>query len=295
MLNTDYPDILRASDSASLRAQCYYTNLFAGDILLLIAAAFASLFRSISSGALIQVCGIIAVVALGGSILIKLIMKAKRWDKLWFECRAIAESVKTLTWRYIMGIPPYEFAQQPKIVNETFNREVGQITKGMPGAFAELVAFQSTGERITEGMRNSRVLDFKRRKQLYFECRLKEQLDWYLYKARMNAKFTERGFWIVFALQAGSLGVGIYEIASPNSPIILAVLVSVITGSVAWMEMKRFRDLSYSYGLASDELASVMALWDHVASEDELQLRVVQAEEAISREHTMWCAKRLTV
>jgi len=62
--------------------------------------------------------------------------------------------------------------------------------------------------------------------------------------------------------------------------------------SVAWVEMKKFQELSQSYALAAQELASAESLMVHVDDQASLSTYVNDTENAISREHTMWCAKR---
>jgi hypothetical protein len=55
---------------------------------------------------------------------------------------------------------------------------------------------------------------------------------------------------------------------------------------------KRFVDLSQSYGLAAQELNSLADLVVHQTDEGSFGTWVQEVEGAISREHTMWLARR---
>jgi hypothetical protein len=51
----------------------------------------------------------VAAIVLLGSIVTKFVAKQRSDDKEWFDGRAMAESVKTLTWRYMMRLEPFEY------------------------------------------------------------------------------------------------------------------------------------------------------------------------------------------
>jgi hypothetical protein len=51
----------------------------------------------------------VAAIVLLGSIVAKYVSKQRSDDKEWFDGRAVAESVKTLTWRYMMRLKPFEY------------------------------------------------------------------------------------------------------------------------------------------------------------------------------------------
>ena len=61
---------------------------------------------------------------------------------------------------------------------------------------------------------------------------------------------------------------------------------------IAWMQVKRYQELAQSYGLATQELGLIASRGLHVASDEELSKFVAESETAISREHTLWTARR---
>jgi hypothetical protein len=71
----------------------------------------------------------------------------------------------------------------------------------------------------------------------------------------------------------------------------IGVLTTLAVVCSAWTQIKKHRELSQSYALAAQELASVESLITHVNSDSALAKYVIDAEDAISKEHTLWCAK----
>jgi SMODS and SLOG-associating 2TM effector domain 1 len=70
------------------------------------------------------------------------------------------------------------------------------------------------------------------------------------------------------------------------------VLASIAGVLVGWREVKQFGQLAHAYSLAANELGLIEAQATHVATDDEFAAFVADAEQAISREHTMWAARR---
>ena len=67
-----------------------------GAIAFLVPSSYAAAFAAI------------AAIVLLGSIVAKYIAKQRADEKEWFDGRAVAESVKTLSWRYMMRLEPFE-------------------------------------------------------------------------------------------------------------------------------------------------------------------------------------------
>lgn len=70
------------------------------------------------------------------------------------------------------------------------------------------------------------------------------------------------------------------------------VLAAVTAGFWAWLQVRQHQALSSSYGLARHELGLIEAKFHHIQGDSQLPQLVVDGENAISREHTMWVAKR---
>jgi len=71
-----------------------------------------------------------------------------------------------------------------------------------------------------------------------------------------------------------------------------AFFATMVAAFVSWIEVKRHRELKTSYAIAASELGEIGALATSVCTERDLQSLVENGESAISREHTLWLARR---
>jgi hypothetical protein len=60
------------------------------------------------------------------------------------------------------------------------------------------------------------------------------------------------------------------------------------------MSARSYRELSQSYGLIAQELSFLEEEANQVSNQDELDALVQDVERTISREHTIWLARRTT-
>jgi SMODS and SLOG-associating 2TM effector domain 1 len=63
-------------------------------------------------------------------------------------------------------------------------------------------------------------------------------------------------------------------------------------GALAWLQIKQYSSLAESYSVAAHELSLIESLLDASYTEDSWAHFVNEAENAISREHTTWRARR---
>jgi len=142
-------------------------------------------------------------------------------------------------------------------------------------------------------MREIRALLLAERKLLYIDDRISDQRRWYQAKCAFNQRRASLWFWTVFGLQCAALTIAVIQVATGSLPVnIVALLMTLAATFVAWSQAKRHDDLVQPYALAAQELISLQALAQQVNDEANFRELVIQVEEAISREHTMWCAKR---
>jgi hypothetical protein len=70
------------------------------------------------------------------------------------------------------------------------------------------------------------------------------------------------------------------------------VLATIIAAGAAWSGMRQHSTLARAYTFAAEELAIARGRLEAVADEESWAREVNDAEEAVSREHTMWRASR---
>jgi hypothetical protein len=69
-------------------------------------------------------------------------------------------------------------------------------------------------------------------------------------------------------------------------------LVTLAATTLSWIQAKRFSELSASYALAAHEISLIKEQSLSVMTDDDLSQFVGDAENAFSREHTQWIARK---
>ncbi len=293
MTTADYPALFSASDKASLGAQAAHLRIIRVQLLLLVLAAVTGRIAGAVENPYYRLLSVVTAVFLAIALVLMWILRTKRYEKVWFDCRAVAESVKTTTWRYMMLAPPYDSGKDDADVDAKFLRDLGEIRGARPGVDAHLAGLASGATQISDSMRKTRVLPLDERKDVYLSGRLLDQKNWYEGKARTNRSSASAWFWTVAALQMVGLILAIFQ-TGPRPWLInpVPLLMTLAAALVAWTQVKRHDELTQSYAMAAQELSALESLAQHVSDLKSFQEFVTQVEETISREHTMWVARR---
>lgn len=284
---TGYPALHAVANAASLAAQRRFLlglRIRLGGLLA--GAIGGAVFLSIGLGLL---GGWMAVVGFAAAILTELFLALDRADRKWYEGRAAAESVKTLAWRYaVRG----ESSGESTTSDETDRMFLGRVKEVLDDLKEiELIAPNSASSQITDEMRRLRARDFAMRKAAYRDGRIEEQREWYSQKAQWNE--LRRVWWLVGIITAEGVGLvlGVVVIVGGVDIDLLGLVAAMVATATAWSQAKQYSNLATAYGIAAQELASVKGELDMVP-EDKWAAFVGSAEEAVSREHTLWRASR---
>lgn len=227
------------------------------------------------------------------SIIITFAMEQAKYERKWYDGRAIAESIKTLAWRFMMNSEPYKSEAKP---NDRFRDDLYAVLKDRK-SFAELLGGDtSTHQQLTDTMEKIRKSDLSTRKQVYLVNRIQNQKKWYNQKSKINRNHGATFFWILMGVQVVAILASILLQKTPDfifNP--TGVLTTVAAGLLAWMQLKQYRTLAESYGLTTHELGIIESKVQDIRSNEEFSDFVLEAETAISREHTVWLARRVNV
>lgn len=285
MQEQDFPALYRSADSLSLTSQAHFFLALKAHLLMLVVAAILSIISiphwSVASLQLVVLLG-----ALGCSIY----LFSMRPDRLWYAGRAVAESIKTVTWRYVCRAEPFhtddlisrsDFRQTLKAIVEQ-NREVCQsLTEYLDG------------DQFTPAMEEMRSRTMEERRATYADCRVKNQLTWYANKAALNRRKSKDYFWALIATNSIAVVCAILRIAFPDQPFWPTdVFVAAAASLLSWMQAKRFSELAASYALAAHEISLIKEQSLLPDTPDKFSMFVGDAENAFSREHTQWVARK---
>ena len=144
---------------------------------------------------------------------------------------------------------------------------------------------------LTQSMITLREQSFDMRRRTYLTYRTEDQRNWYASNAAKN----ERHATILrYGLLLGEIvAVVLAAIAfGRGEPLDFAgIIAALVAAGAAWLAIKQYSQLTSAYRVAAGELALQA---DVLKTVDEAgwPQAVADAEEAISREHTMWLASR---
>ncbi|GAA1726078.1 DUF4231 domain-containing protein [Nonomuraea bangladeshensis] len=284
------PAIYRASDAASLRGQRLFLRATGVRLALLVLAASAAVGAwRIGS---IDVLAILSAVAFGAALVLELYTATARPEQSWYEGRAAAESAKTLMWRYMVGGAGFEIKM--KADNTWAERRLLQRFQEISQDLPQLQLTPQIGsiEQVTDYMRQIRALTLNERRRFYVAGRLDDQISWYAKKSRSNQKRATVWISAVLSLELVGLIAAIFKVSGLLSIDLMGVASAVAAGCIAWGQAKQFRTLAAAYAVTHYELTIIRAAAADADTEDEWKRYVATAEDAISREHTLWRASR---
>lgn len=290
----DYPAVFLAADRASSGAQEKYLSLTRGTLVLLVmGAGFAAASPVHAFDCVKPALAVTSAISLAASLLLTLYLKAQKPEQLWYGGRAVAESAKSMAWRYMTGASPYLASLSATEVDrkfvsalESIVKERKQLAFGFGGEFAEQ-------PQISNRMREVRAGTLAERTQAYVADRISDQRTWYGNQARNNRLAEDRYFKVVFASQLGALVAAVALVRWPASNLRLTgFFASLASALIAWLQLKQHKELAQSYSIAEIELGFIEEKARHLTTEQEFSDFVSDAENAISREHTLWVARR---
>lgn len=291
-----FPALYRAADDASINCQKIYIALIAFDLILMVVGAALSTI-GFADPHTQQVVLWSAVTAFLVGLFVSALLAVKRWDRVWFSGRAVAESVKSLAWKFATCANPFpvglEDGKATRRLLDMFQELLGSHKELQP----HLVGGDILEDHATEWMREvRRAVAPQVRRDVYLAQRVYEQQGWYADRAALNRRMQSRWFLFFILAQAVALVFGVVAATHPewnSQPSgAFAALAAAIVG---WVQVRRFQELAQTYGQAALELGFIAEKSRDVSSEKDLSRLVVDAEAAISREHTGWVARRETV
>lgn len=280
------PGLYKAADKASLGAQKVYFWGLTSYLLLLILAAAISFASSTTGGALVSTVLFLVTLA------ILIALRVKRPDDIWYNGRAVAESVKTRSWRWTMRAEPYIDCENIEFVSKQFISDLKTILNQNRSLVVELPTDAYLSSPISQKMRDIRAKSVEERLEIYKTDRIKNQADWYSLKAIFNKKRSKRWFWISVTLHATAIFMLLCRIKDPSLSLPIGVVSTSASAVLTWLQAKKHNELASSYSLTAHEIVLIKGEALSISDERTLSDFVVNTEAAFSREHTQWAARR---
>lgn len=287
MREEDYPALYRAADNASNESQASLLYFHKINITLLICAAITALMSAMTT-----LVAILSAAFFLGSLLVYVYGQHQNFLGRWYQARALAESVKTATWRLMMSAEP--FGNVSKEVNlQNFRNLLNELLQSNKGIGAYLCGDWAQMDQVTPKMTYILDASFDEKRQLYLHERIDNQRKWYAKKSGDNREASKRFFWLLCGVYSIAIVLLLVRIAAPETPFLPIDVFAVIASSIiGWAQIKRFDELASAYGLTAHEVGIVKSRYENVNDSEHLSCFVSDAENAFSREHTQWAARR---
>lgn len=190
----DLPALYRAaSDESAAGQRAFQISTLAG-LALLIVAALAGLGTVKVRN--IDWAGVIAAVAFFTAFIVRTFRLITQPDKVWYDGRAVAESGKTLGWRYAVGGEPFGIPAESadkatkQAADQATDKLMADRLNDVLGAIhhLQLEPASDGAEQISSAMRELRARPLEDRKATYAVGRIAAQQQWYASKAKENKR-----------------------------------------------------------------------------------------------------------
>lgn len=285
LTDADLPGFWRDADAASKSGQTWtlrYERLRLGGSLL---AALGAVF-SFRAGRLDLAASVILL-----GFMMALIAELAAWAQssaeLWYDGRALAESTKTLAWRYAVGADPFPIALDQPEAQDLLRERLAKIAEEA----SERITMTTPGSLVTPGMQALREAPFEERREAYVKGRTEDQQGWYATKAGNNRKRATSWRIALVSAEVVALVLASMRVFGGWDVDLAGFMAALIAAGAAWVAVKQFSPLAAAYSMAAMELAIQADKLESIP-ENDWALVAADAEEAISREHTMWLASR---
>ncbi|MFF3638758.1 DUF4231 domain-containing protein [Streptomyces sp. NPDC002250] len=287
LTDSELPELFRTADTASLQGQRVYIGATKIRLSLAVAAAvFAAV--SIKVGDTWDLAALSVACAFIATLMVEFWLLTRNPERDWYDGRALAESIKTLSWRYSIGAAPFILSSPDMEAERQFIQEVQKLIDEAP---ADSIVI-SDPVRVTEQMRSLRKKDLELRKRVYLESRIQDQLEWYSSKAKFNSRRARSWRLALISIEGTGIIVALLKAGDVINFDLPGVLAALLGAGSAWFAVRQYEALARAYKFAANDLSTVHSRLQCVEEEDVWARESADAEEAISREHTMWRASR---
>ncbi|MDQ1747150.1 MAG: hypothetical protein QOD07_1413 [Frankiaceae bacterium] len=280
------PPLFADADAASVAGQRSFLRATRARLALAVGAAVLVAFGNAWVHDGVEILTALAAAAFVAALGAEVWLLADRPENRWYDGRAFAESAKTLAWRFAVGGSPFPVGLGDAA--DAFAEHLAQLLEDV----SEVTILTGVGTPVTEEMAALRASPLAVRKASYLAGRIADQQQWYAGKARRNAKSAERWRLALIVIEVAGAAAALAKAFDLTGTDLTSVASAAVSAGAAWLAVKQHEAVARAYTFAAVELGIAAQRVRAVHDEERWALEVADAEEAISREHTMWRAAR---
>lgn len=282
----DLPQVYRAADVAAIKGRRSYMGQTGARLLLVVVAAAVGVPTLRYAG--LRWADILSCVAFLVALMLEVSLLRSRPEHAWYDGRALAESAKTLAWKWAVCGTPYSHSNRGHDPVLLLADDLRQLR----AAASELDLAPIVSAQVSDAMRALRAASLDERRRAYLAGRVADQLRWYATKASQNDRASRRWRLLLILLEGAGGLVGVLN-ATGVAQIPLGALLASGVGAVgAWLEAQQHGQVARAYSVAVADLVDARARLEAAKDEASWAASVNDTEDAISREHTVWRATR---
>ncbi|MGW0890761.1 DUF4231 domain-containing protein [Saccharopolyspora sp. NPDC002578] len=287
LADSDFPALYQASDLASQSKQRAYLRSVRAGLVLAVLAAACGAVPGQDAPETVDFFAVVTALAFVGALAVELSVFGSRADKTWYEGRALAESTKTLTWRYVVGADPFPVDAPTQVADDVFLARIRNLQHDLPNV--EVLPSRS-GTTISDRMRQLRSASLAERKDAYLTGRLLDQQSWYAAKAEFHHRRASIYRTLTLLLEVLGIAVALSKAVGVIDFDLAGVVAACVSAFAAWSATRQHQTTGTAYVVTSHELGVISDLLQRDMTEAEWGAAASDAEAAISREHTTWRA-----
>ncbi len=280
------PAFYDSSDKYSIKWQSRFLKCQKIQLGSLMLAAFGG--ATAWSLASFRVSAFITVLALLAALGVRFYITKNQPERKWYNGRAAAESIKTLAMKYTQRAVPFQDMATGSKTDDLFIARLNEVMTTVP-TLDEPVSLTNKLQ-ITDDMRKLRAKTLAERKEYYIKLRIDDQVTWYSNKATFNSGRSNTWNVAIVVFETAAIIFAAMRLSGHLEFDTSGILATAAGAAIAWLQSRQHESLAQSYSVTSHELSAVSSVLNEVSSEKDWATKVEQAEEAISREHTLWKA-----
>ena len=285
---SDLPALFEAADRASVTSRGLFFSIVKGQIALLLVGVVSG---TVAASTDVDQVAIVGVAAFIGVAALRVYARISSLEAAWYDARMAAESVKSLSWRYSIGGPPFGLTDiSDKEADELFNTRLWELLAELPSLHTP--PSRGAHYQITPAMRELRRQDLDARKDAYERDRIVDQANWYSEHARSSER--QSRFWDGMFVLSSAVAImfGFLQGFGAVNVNVLGVAGFVAALITMWTGVRRYDRQARAYGITAHELLAMASVMQSIEDEEEWAAFVQRAEAAVSEEHTGWRVSR---
>ncbi|MEK9501318.1 DUF4231 domain-containing protein [Gaopeijia maritima] len=280
------PGLFRVADRRAIVAQRRHTRVTIAQLSMLWVAVLAGVATQVTGNGSFGFVGVGAYIVL---VTVRVYGRISHHEAIWYDNRQLAESLRSLVWRYAVGGAPFPVDRGEEADHE-YSARVTQLLDDM--TYAPVPEGPTDVQLITPEMRASRARSLDERRTAYGRERVLEQLQWYAARAKADGFRGARLDVLFLAASAAAVFFGLLQAFGVLGINLLGLFAVVAASFYTWQSQRRYGKQAATYAAAANQLTLVHTALGRAHTEQAWAELVDAAESGIAREHTSWRVAR---